>query len=139
MPDQPRPWGPRAWLLGGFIPREAHSLVWRTWWLGDVAGVLVFTPLLLVWLRRPPVRRDPGMLAEAAAFAGLLSATSLAIFGGWLPAGASATYLAFPILIWAAFRFGRRGTTAAICFVAAMASLGHGTGVRPIPGRNDPD
>jgi PAS domain-containing protein len=74
------------------------------------------------------------MLAEAAAFAGLLSATTLAIFGGWLPAGASASYLTFPILIWAAFRFGRRGTTAAICFVAAMASWSTGRGSGPFQG-----
>ncbi|QEH35769.1 Phosphoserine phosphatase RsbU [Aquisphaera giovannonii] len=118
----------------GFVARDAYPFAWRTWYLGDLAGVLVYAPLLMVWLRRSPVRRDAGAIAEAAAFLGLSTLTTLVVFGGWLPAGASASYLAFPISIWAAFRFGRRGATAAICFVAAMASWGTARGAGPFQG-----
>ncbi len=26
---------------------------WGTWWMGDVLGVFIFTPLMLVWMQRP--------------------------------------------------------------------------------------
>ena len=59
--------GATSLAMAGFIPRDAHGFVWRTWWLGDLAGVLAFTPLLVAWTRRPPARWAPGRLAEAAA------------------------------------------------------------------------
>ncbi|MGH8529700.1 MAG: CHASE domain-containing protein [Nevskiales bacterium] len=40
------------WLTGA-IPDDALLFNWFTWWVGDVVGVLVFTPLLLVWTVRP--------------------------------------------------------------------------------------
>ncbi|MGH8530440.1 MAG: MASE1 domain-containing protein, partial [Nevskiales bacterium] len=40
------------WLQGA-IPDDARLFNWFTWWVGDVVGVLVFTPLLLVWTVRP--------------------------------------------------------------------------------------
>ena len=32
---------------------EDFNLLWRTWWLGDLAGALIVTPLLLTWIVRP--------------------------------------------------------------------------------------
>lgn len=52
--------GPLACLIGatvgvgslwlrGLIPDENLLFNWWTWWVGDSIGVLIFTPLLLVW------------------------------------------------------------------------------------------
>lgn len=39
--------------LGGFIPTDNYLFNWWTWWVGDSIGVLIFTPLVLVWSLRP--------------------------------------------------------------------------------------
>jgi signal transduction histidine kinase len=37
----------------GRMPLEAVPFNWWTWWIGDSIGVLLFTPLVLVWAVRP--------------------------------------------------------------------------------------
>lgn len=39
--------------LAGRVPDNLVLFNWWTWWVGDVIGVLVFTPLALVWWVRP--------------------------------------------------------------------------------------
>jgi len=38
----------------GIIPSERWLQNWLTWWVGDSIGVLVFTPLILIWGARAP-------------------------------------------------------------------------------------
>ena len=40
------------WSIGA-IPSEAYLSSWGTWWVGDSIGVLIFTPLVLVWSLPP--------------------------------------------------------------------------------------
>ncbi|MFU8787890.1 MAG: CHASE domain-containing protein [Methylobacter sp.] len=35
------------------IPATNFLANWGTWWLGDVLGIFIFTPLVLVWMLRP--------------------------------------------------------------------------------------
>jgi signal transduction histidine kinase/CheY-like chemotaxis protein len=42
----------------GLLPAEDLTYSWLVWWTGDCAGMLVVTPLLLVWLHGA-IRRDP--------------------------------------------------------------------------------
>ena len=44
--------GPTALRLGDVIGADDFGRVFRTWTLGDAAGVLVVAPALLTWLRR---------------------------------------------------------------------------------------
>ena len=37
--------------LAGFAPWASFGLIWTTWWLGDVAGALVVTPVIVLWAR----------------------------------------------------------------------------------------
>ncbi len=43
-------------VAGARIPTANFLANWGTWWLGDVLGVLIFTPLVLVWAQHP---REP--------------------------------------------------------------------------------
>lgn len=102
--------GTLSLLLGNVVSVEAWPTVWRTWWLGDYAGALVVVPLAIAWSSRPfrglPARRwleASLMLACVAALSALPSRNHRAL-----------TYVLFPILIWAALRFGPRGATLAI-------------------------
>ncbi len=37
----------------GLVPGDNYLFNWWTWWVGDSIGVLIFTPMLLVWALRP--------------------------------------------------------------------------------------
>lgn len=38
--------------LVGFVPIQTLSFTWLTWWAGDTIGVLLFTPMLLIYFSR---------------------------------------------------------------------------------------
>ena len=126
--------------LGGIIFAGQFGETWRAWWLGDVMADLLVAPVLLVWTGGPRVRGDPKRRLETLALAIAVVAASLLIFGGEAglptPTGRFAqAYLFFPLLIWAALRFGQRGaiTTAFVVSVIAIwgTAMGHGPFVRP--------
>jgi PAS domain S-box-containing protein len=126
--------GASSLALGGFITRTVYWYTWRTWWVGDLAGVIVVAPLILAWSRHPRAAAAAGGRVEAAAFLVLLLAAGQLIFGSWPlsgRSGAPTTYLVFPLLMWAAFRFGQRGATTAVLIMTAMAILGTAQGSGP--------
>jgi two-component system cell cycle sensor histidine kinase/response regulator CckA len=110
--------------LAGLASPARYPTVWFTWWLGDVVGVLVVTPLLLAWCYRPPRSWRPRQALEAAVlFGGLVLASQLG-FGGWpLPKDAHYPlgFLPIPFLVWAAFRFGPREAATAAAVTAGIA------------------
>jgi len=107
--------------------------IWSTWWLGDVVGALIVTPLILLWAR--PFRhswRHP-RAAEVVALAACLVAASWLVFGA-SPGGMGnypVAFLVMPVLMWTAFRFGARATAAATMLVAIIAIDGTLRGLGP--------
>jgi signal transduction histidine kinase len=109
--------GALSLLLGDVITWHAAPKVWRTWWLGDSSGALIVVPLALAWYR-PLVRRwQRGRVLEAVAMVGTVIV--LAEFA--TRSDRPLTYLVFPVLIWAALRFGQRGATLAVAVTALFA------------------
>jgi signal transduction histidine kinase len=109
--------GTTSMLLGGVIEESEAPTFWRTWWLGDTAGALVVLPLALAWVPEPAaawrrIRTWQGALMIVAAVG--LGVLAFSISG-------PVTYLAFPALIWAAFRFGPAGATLSIAIAAGVA------------------
>src|SRR5262245_51761743 len=41
--------GVTSLAVAGFADWTHYGLVWLTWWLGDATGILVFTPLVVLW------------------------------------------------------------------------------------------
>lgn len=125
--------------LTGSVARADAAAVWLTWWLGDASGALVVTPLLLLWKVDRSVRPDARAPTEVAALALAVVATGLVIFGGAGPLSASrysVEFLAFPPLVWAAFRFGPRATAAAAMALSAFAVWGTVRGFGPFAGEH---
>jgi len=109
--------GALSLLLGDVITWHAAPKVWRTCWLGDSSGALIVVPLALAWYR-PLVRRwKRGRVLEAVAMVGTV--ILLAEFA--TRSDRPLTYLVFPVLIWAALRFGQRGATLAVAVTALFA------------------
>ena len=134
--------GVTSLALGGFAPWHQYGIIWRTWWLGDAAGALVFTPFLLLWSANPIPRWSQRQVAEAGALLASTLLMSGIIFGPLLHSEVRNdpwTFLCTPFLIWAAFRFGPREASAIICLVCAIAVIGttHGYGPFARPSPND--
>jgi signal transduction histidine kinase len=109
--------GTVSMLAGGVIDQSEVPQFWRTWWLGDTSGGLVVLPFLLVWAPNPAaawrrIRTWEGALLIAAVV--LIGVTAIS-------SEEQVTYLVFPTLIWAAFRFGPPGATLAIALAAGIA------------------
>ncbi len=113
------------------LPHAQIGAAWFSWWLGDVAGVLVVAPVVLTWLsadRRSAVGSWRRKL-EAVALVLALAVSTLIGVGGrfdWR----YAAFLPFPFLIWAALRFGTRGAAAGSLLVSSIAvwATAHGSG-----------
>src|SRR5438874_7802926 len=97
----------------GTVAADALRRLWFVWWSGDALGDVLVAPLLLTWARaaRPAVRRleAAGLLAALLLLTALLSRNPFAY-----------VYAVFPVIVWAALRFGSRGTAIATAVVATL-------------------
>ncbi|HEX8539559.1 MAG TPA: MASE1 domain-containing protein, partial [Cystobacter sp.] len=118
----------------GKIDWEQWWAQWRVFWVGDVMGLLLVTPLLLTWGLRGHGGWSRARAREfAVLLLGLVSTLHLGFH--WLPHGISPhhpiTYTAFPFILWAALRFEARGTSLALFALAAVSILHTITGSGP--------
>ena len=79
--------------VGGYIAVPQYFPTWWTWWLGDFAGIIVVTPLLLAWSRRWDIDWSVDRVVECVALAVLLAGVTLLVFGDWLIASDWSTRL----------------------------------------------
>lgn len=115
------------------------AAVWLTWWLGDAVGIIIVTPVIVMWARPPLKRwtlwRAVEMIAVGAAVVGT----------AWLAFGDSTLgrrnypvpFFTVPFLIWPALRLGSRETALATVLMSVVAITGtingYGPFVRPSP------
>lgn len=146
--------GPAALVLGGSIAPAAYPSVWLQWLMGDATGVVVLTPLLLAWWRRPEGQASPwagsalapARAAEGALLLAVLALLCAAIFSrafdaqlalvpglvpGAMPGYYPASLALFPLAVWAALRFGLRGATLLTLLVSVAAVGGTVRGIGP--------
>lgn len=112
-------------VLSGLAAWSMYRFIWVLWWLGDVMGVLLVTPLLLVWIR-PFLKWTTRQAVEAGILFLLLFAVSEVVYSSQLSSLMMFpfVYTLFPFLIWAALRLGLRGAATAV-FVSAGMMLWH--------------
>ena len=109
-------------------------VLWLTWWLGDLSGALVVTPVVVLWALRPRWEEGAARLAEAGLLAVVVVVCGLLVFGPLLPERAQGSPIAFlclPPLVWAAFRFGPRETVTATALTCTIAVAGTLQGLGP--------
>jgi PAS domain S-box-containing protein len=124
--------------LGGLARWSDFGPIWLTWWLGDAAGALVVTPLIVLWSldRRAPWR--PRRWVELALVLLSVAAAGLFVFSGWSLFHQNhypLEYLCLPPLLWSAFRFGQRECASALVLLTAIAIHGTLEGHGPFAGR----
>ncbi|TAH25483.1 MAG: hypothetical protein EAZ09_02170 [Oscillatoriales cyanobacterium] len=129
----------------GIVPWEDWGINWFTWWMSNVGGILIFTPLVLIWSQQclkairnlfefctAGIRQKELKLkhlkfllfsakkAEFAILIVLVFAVGKIAFGGGYPV----EYMLIPFLVWAVFRFDIEGATLLIFIISAIAVLG---------------
>jgi PAS domain S-box-containing protein len=110
-------------FLGGFVSAQSFSSVWITWWLGDLAGMMVVTPLMLFWVNRWHKKIDFAQLIEDIFFLYILIVVSQIIFSQPTFSGTllSRAYLVMPILAWMTMRSGQREVSLGVFFLSVIA------------------
>ena len=127
--------GVTSLALGGFAQWAYFGKIWLTWWLGDVSGALIVTPLLLLW-SVPVTRRkwNRAQAIEVSVLLLLLISLAEIVFGGWLQISARNYPISFicgPIVIWTAFRFTPRETATGVFLLSSIAIWGTLSGFGP--------
>src|SRR5256714_11607214 len=100
------------WASGAVAP-DALRRLWFVWWSGDALEALLVAPRLLTCARASTthIRR----LNASGVLAALLLLTALLFRNPF-----AYVYAVFPVIVWAALRFGSGGTAAAAAVVAAL-------------------
>lgn len=119
-------WGTLTLYFYAALPSPDAGYTWITFWLGDVMGIYIIAPLLVVWVLHGavvPIRQH--QLETCGMVLGFLGITYLTFIRG-LPL----LHLSIPLGIWISYRYRLRGATLST-FVIALStvfSVAHGYG-----------
>lgn len=135
-------------LLSNKVSWAAYGAVWLTWWISNVSGIFIVTPVLLSWgrliqkncysIRRRftlgSASKQPRNIfhfrehqtlyrrrAWLAAETVILVGLIVFISRVVFVVGQHLEYMLIPVLIWSAFRLGQPGATLLTFIVAAIA------------------
>ena len=115
--------GVSSLTVAGYAEVSSFISVWLTWWLGDLAGALVVTPVVVLWAKSEPASFTPPQITRtgltylaaiavgAIAFSPLLHQYSPTRRGGFL--------VILPLL-WASLRQGPRDTATVALIISAF-------------------
>jgi signal transduction histidine kinase len=137
--------------LAGKIPWSIYGRVWLTWWISNVAGIFIVTPVIVSW-HHWLVVNIPGLCVERRVSLQILQRSLIILLWHcqhWLLGSKEhflevcivtgllvkigilsfwgdfpLAYMVIPLLIWIAFRFGQAGATGATLGISAIAILG---------------
>lgn len=125
--------GVASYYAFDYVDAASVRLTWLIWWLGDMGGALVLTPVLLMLIHGTPPWTDLARRLESwLVFALLLAASLLAFFGpniGLL--GFAACVSPIPILVWVGTRLGPRGATLGSFVTILIATIATASGSGP--------
>ncbi|HUQ85530.1 MAG TPA: MASE1 domain-containing protein [Candidatus Limnocylindrales bacterium] len=120
-------WGLSSLLLGGLATAGESSSIWTTWWLGDISGAIIITPLILFWKKKYLFHWSKNRLLEAVSLLFGIVVVSGAVFNSLffsIPSYLPLEFLCIPLLVWASLRFDRRETMTAIVIMASISIWG---------------
>lgn len=126
--------GVAALVHADILPMADIFHGWMYWVMGNLLGIALGTPFLLIWRNRPGrwINKEQSRWLEMSLFSMLAFLTSLVAFHGWtslffadIPLG----YLMYLFVTWAAIRLGRHGVTLVLLLTAVQGILGALDGV----------
>ena len=124
--------GATTLLVSGFLNSDTYWPNLLTWWMGDALGIVLLTPLILVWRRLPRGEWAPTRIAELTLLSGLTVMAGQIVFLGWFSAvfGKIALgYWMFLFKTWTAVRLGIHGVVLLVVISAIQGLWGAALGV----------
>jgi PAS domain S-box-containing protein len=123
-------------LLGAAVPTLVFGAsywdVWLVWWVANVLGIMLITPIIVTSAARPSVLRatPPRRLVEWVLLLAALSALAALIYGPFTEPDRPLlqSYVLFPLLVWAGLRHSPRGAMLMLLPLAAIAIWGTAQG-----------
>ncbi len=108
---------------------SSFGSAWRIWWLGDVMGMLIVTPLFLSSRELGAFFNGTRLIELLALLLGSI-ATCAALFGHTALAVRDdvLAFVVFPFVIWAAMRFRVAGVAIVTALIAGIALWGTAAG-----------
>jgi diguanylate cyclase (GGDEF)-like protein len=123
----------------GLAPLQDYRTLWLTWAIGNFAGTMLVAPFVMLWIQGPKSRLRPRQAVEGAGVFVAVLLIGLIVFCGF-PAelrGYPLELMCVPVLLFAAFRLGRRAAATAVLLLSALAIFGtlqgHGPFSRATP------
>ncbi|MET1080471.1 MAG: CHASE domain-containing protein [Pseudomonas sp.] len=116
--------GTSSLVLSGIAPEAARMVIFTTWWLGDAAGIVMLTPLLVSWTTRFDPPWPARSVVEMTLSALLLVLVLVVLFGQRIPGDAenrALVFLLLPTIAWTAYRYGLHGVTAVLLLITGSA------------------
>ncbi|MCP4131025.1 MAG: hypothetical protein GY754_08605 [bacterium] len=93
--------------------------LWFTWWLGDATGILIVSPLIVLFNKEAFIRIKANKIFEGTVIFIVLIVLSIVIFNNKL----KLEYLLVPLLLWLAIRFDRFYSALAVFLVSSIAII----------------
>jgi signal transduction histidine kinase len=122
-------------LLAGSDIQPYVWTIWLTWWIGDLLGVLVITPLLLAWFTNWPIRWNSRNIVEGLVVLILLLFVTGYVFTNQsigMVTHEAMIYVIFPFVIYAALKFTQLGAVNSVALVSGIAIYGTAIGTGPL-------
>jgi len=119
--------GVSALVLSGVVTKSVAWHNFLNWWQGDVLGILLVTPLILIWCQVPHDWIKRKRITKATICFGLAFLAGQVVFLGWFQGFLGITargYWIFLFVAWAAVRFGRHGVLLVLIMTAIQTLLG---------------
>jgi PAS domain S-box-containing protein len=119
--------GVMSLVVAGFAQWNAFLPIWLTWWLGDLGGMLLVTPAILLWLGGDAPRLDRQALLRLAAPCVAAVAIGLFAFSPVVELNVDRAPLGFIAtvpLVWAALWQNQRDTATVALILAGFAVWG---------------
>ena len=116
-----------ALLFSGLSAPENYFHNLLQWWMSDTLGVILVTPLILVWWQAKYNWHETRQITEAFMLIGLTILVGQIVFLDWLHdiiGHTTNSYWMFMIVTWVAMFLGIRGTTIVLVIVATQALFG---------------
>jgi signal transduction histidine kinase/CheY-like chemotaxis protein len=117
--------------LGGYTEPASAREIWLTWWLGDAAGAVIVTPLIVCWWQDRSWSRVGRRAGEAILLLAAVGIVGAATFFHPRLSEYPLAFLCLAPLVWGALRFGPREIATAVGVLAVVATSATATQLGP--------